>query len=84
MNPWTVAHQVPLFMEFSRQKYWSQLLCSPPGHLPDPGIESISLASLALIGGYFITALPGKPMLLLLLRNKTSPLQTNMLIKLGI
>ena len=25
VNPWTVAHQAPLFMEFSRQKYWSGL-----------------------------------------------------------
>ena len=83
MNPWTVAHQVPLFMEFSGQEYWSQLPCSP-GDLPDPGIESISLASLSLIGGFFITASPGKTMLLLLLLNKTSPLQTNMLIKPGI
>ena len=22
-TPWTVAHQVPLSMDFSRQKYWS-------------------------------------------------------------
>ena len=24
-TPWTVAHQAPLFMEFSRQEYWSGL-----------------------------------------------------------
>ena len=24
-NPWTVAHQAPLFMEISRQEYWSGL-----------------------------------------------------------
>ena len=36
--PWTVAHQVPLSMEFSRQEYWSGLPC-PPGDLPNPGIE---------------------------------------------
>ena len=28
-----------------RQEYWSGLLCSPPGDLPDPGIELISPAS---------------------------------------
>ena len=22
-NPWTVAHQAPLSMEFSRQEYWN-------------------------------------------------------------
>ena len=33
---WTIAHQAPLSMEFSRQEYWSRL--PPPGNLPDPGI----------------------------------------------
>ena len=42
---WTVAHQAPLSMGFSRQKYWSGLPCSPPGDLPDPGIEPASLMS---------------------------------------
>ena len=36
---WTVAHQAPLSMGFSRQEYWSGLLCPPPGDLPDPGME---------------------------------------------
>ena len=26
-------------MGFSRQEYWSGLPCSPPGDLPDPGVE---------------------------------------------
>ena len=30
---WTLAHQVPLSMEFSRQEYWSGLPCPPPGDL---------------------------------------------------
>ena len=34
---WTVAHQAPLSMEFSRLEYWSELPCPPPGDLPDPG-----------------------------------------------
>ena len=38
--PWTIAHQAPLSMEFSRQEYCSGL--SDPGDLPDPGIESTS------------------------------------------
>ena len=37
--PWTVAHQAPLSMGFSRQEYWSGLPCSSPGDLPNPGIE---------------------------------------------
>ena len=34
---WTVAHQAPLSMGFSRQGYWSGLPCTAPGDLPDPG-----------------------------------------------
>ena len=34
-----VAHQAPLSMGFSRQDYWSGLLCHPPGDPPKPGIE---------------------------------------------
>ena len=33
------AHQAPLFMEFSRQEYWSGLLFLPSGDFPNPGIE---------------------------------------------
>ena len=42
-RPWTVARQDPLSMGFSRQEYWSGLLCPPPGDLPDPAIKPISL-----------------------------------------
>ena len=38
----TVAHQAPLSVEFSRQKYWSGLPFPSPGDLSDPGIESES------------------------------------------
>ena len=41
MTLWAVAHQAPLLMGFSRQKYWSGLPCLPPGDLPDPGIEHV-------------------------------------------
>ena len=37
--PWTVAHQAPLSMGFSRQKYWSELSFPPPEDLLDPGIK---------------------------------------------
>ena len=36
--PWTVVHQAPLSMEFSRQEHWSGLPSPPPGDLPDPRI----------------------------------------------
>ena len=53
---WTVAHQAPLSMRFSRQEYWSRLPCPPLGDLPDPGIEPTSLTSPALVGGFFTTS----------------------------
>ena len=43
-TPWTVAHQAPPSMEFSRQEFWSGLPFPYPGDLPDPGIESRSPA----------------------------------------
>ena len=45
----------------ARQEYWSGWPFPPPGDLPDPGIEPGSLVSLALAGGFFTTAPPGKP-----------------------
>ena len=57
-----VAHQAPLSMGFSSQECWSGLPCPPPGdlsppgdtgHLPEPGIEPVSLASPALAGRFF-------------------------------
>ena len=39
---WTVAHQAPLSLGFSRQEYWSGLPCPPPGDLPSSGIEHAS------------------------------------------
>ena len=38
-TPWTVAHQTPLFMKFSRQEDWNGLPFPFPGYLSDPGIE---------------------------------------------
>ena len=40
---WTAAHQAPLSMGFSRQEYWSELPCPPPGDLSHPGIKPLSL-----------------------------------------
>ena len=38
-GPWTVVHQAPPPMEFSRQEYWSKVPFHSPGDLPNPGIE---------------------------------------------
>ena len=43
-------------MGFSRQEHWSGWPCPPPGDLPDPGIEPVSLKSPALAGGFFTTS----------------------------
>ena len=60
-TPWTVARQAPLSVGFSSQEYWSGLLFPPPGDLPDPGLEPVSLVSPALAGRFFTTEPPGKP-----------------------
>ena len=52
---WAIAYQAPLFMGFVRQKYWSGLPCTSPGDLLDSGIETTSLMSPALAGGFFTT-----------------------------
>ena len=48
----SVAHRVPLFMEFFRQEYWNGLPFPPPGDLPNPGIEPTFFVSLT---GRFLT-----------------------------
>ena len=57
-TPWTVAHQAPLSMGFSRREYWSGLPCPPPGDLPYPGMEPTSLTFPTLAGGLFTTSTP--------------------------
>ena len=51
---WTVAHQAPPSMKFSRQEYWSVLPFPSPGDLPDPGNESMSTT-------LHVEALPSEP-----------------------
>ena len=52
------THQASLSMGFSRQEYQSGLPCSPPGDLPDPGIESWTPA---LQADSLPSEPPGKP-----------------------
>ena len=53
VTPWTLAHQAPLSMEFSRKDYWSRLLFPTSGDHPNPGSESESLVSPVLAGRFF-------------------------------
>ena len=64
--PWSVAHQAPLSMEFSRQVYWSGLPLPPPGDLLNQRTESGFSVAPALAGRFFTTEPPGKPPSLLL------------------
>ena len=58
---WTVAHQVPLSIGFTRQEYWSGLPFPPLGDLPFSGIEPKSPVSPELAGRFFTTEPPGRP-----------------------
>ena len=51
--PWTVTHQVPLPMEFSRQECWNGLPFPTPGDLLHPGIEPAFLKLPAFAGRFF-------------------------------
>ena len=53
---WTVAHQAPLSMGFSREESWSGLPFPSPGNLLHLGIEPASLLSSALAGMFFTTS----------------------------
>ena len=57
-DPWTVAHQAPPSMGFSRQEHLSGLPFPSPGDLPDPGIEP---RSPTLQADALTSAPPGKP-----------------------
>ena len=56
-TPWTLAHQAPLSMGFSRQKYWNWLLFPSPGDLPHPEIKPSAPAS---ADRFFTTVPSGK------------------------
>ena len=62
---WTASHQASLAREsmgFSRQEYWRGLPCTPPGDLPNSGMETVSLMSnLQWLAGFFLPLATGKP-----------------------
>ena len=57
-TPWTIAHQAPPSMGFSRQEYWSGLPFPSPGDLPHPGIKP---RSPTLQADVLTSEPPGKP-----------------------
>ena len=58
VTPWTAACQAPLAVGLSRQEHWSGLPFPSPGDLPNPGVESMSLA---LQADCLPSELPGDP-----------------------
>ena len=58
VTQWTAARQAPLSMGFPWQEYWNGLPFPCPGYLPKPEIKT---ASPSLVGRFFTTVLPGKP-----------------------
>ena len=63
VTPWTVAHQAPLSMQFSRSEYWSGLPITPPGDHPEPETEPSSPVPSALQVDYLPTEPLGKPLI---------------------
>ena len=49
-------------MGFSRQEYWTGLPCAPPGELPNPESERVSLSLPHWQAGSSPPAPPGKPL----------------------
>ena len=70
---WTVAHQAPLSIGFSRQEYWSRLPCPPLGDLPNTGIEPTSPVSPTLQADSLPTEPPGKPKHIYMFTQKCTP-----------
>ena len=58
-TPWTIAHQAPLSIGFSRQGYWLPL--PPPGDIQDPEVELVSPMSPALQADSLLTGPSEKP-----------------------
>ena len=55
-TPWTIAHQAPLSLEFSRQEYWSGLPFLIPGIFLTQGSNPVS----CIAGGFFTAEPLGK------------------------
>ena len=73
-TPWTAAHQAPLSMRFSRQRYWSGLPFPSPGDLSNPGIKPMSPA---LQADYLPTELQGKPINNAMFSIRNAPISDN-------
>ena len=48
-NPWTVVHQAPLSMEFSKQEYWSGLPLPSPINFTNFSINCVLLHKINIL-----------------------------------
>ena len=62
VTPWTVARQVPLSMEFSRQEYWSGLPFLLQGVISSQGLNPYVSCISCIADGFFTTVSAGKPL----------------------
>ena len=72
---WTVAHQTPSSMGFSRQECLTGLPCPPPGDIPDPEIEPMSSPALKVDSLPVVP--PGKPIYIYIYIYKHTHTQTH-------
>ena len=61
VTPWTIAHQAPLPVEYSRQEYWREEPFPLPKDLPNPETEPTSPLSPTMTGGFFTLSQLGSP-----------------------
>ena len=66
VTPWAVARQALLSLGFSTREFWDVLLYSPPGDLPDLGINPHLLCLLHWRAGSLPLAPPGVLLMYLL------------------
>ena len=78
VTPWTVVHQAPLSMEFSKQEYLSGLPFPTTRDLPHPEIEPVSPS---LAGRFFTTVPPGKSLPKSVPRSKSLNLSETRILK---
>ena len=48
-DPWTVASQASLSMEFPWQEYWTGLPFPSSGDLPHPGVETVTTCRVVVV-----------------------------------
>ena len=77
---WTVAHQVPVSMGFSRQECWSGLPCPSPEDLTPPRDQAHVSCFSCIVVGFFTTEPPGKPICVYMYTHTHTHTQWNIIV----